>query len=634
MCGIAGILLPAGKIIESSWLESFDQTLRHRGPDDRGFLRWNGETKLEQPTREADLACGGRMALVHRRLSILDLSVAGWQPMLSADRQHAIVFNGEVYNYRELRQELESLGHIFRSNSDTEVVLAAWCQWGGDAFQRFIGMFALAIVDLTRGVMTLARDPFGVKPLYWAKWKGGIAFASEIPALLVLPGMDRTVSPLSAYEYLAYGYLDRDGRTMLSGIERVPAGYCYEFCLDSADLRTVLRFWDPLTETIDITADDAAEYLREAFIDSVSLHLRSDVPVGIALSGGIDSTSIMGAVSHLGASSNITAFSFISEDPAQSEERWVDLAAERYGVRVHKIRPAREDLAKDLSRLVRSQGEPFATTGMFAQARVFQCVQNLGIKVTLDGQGADELLAGYPTYLVSRIADLLSEFRLNMASSAASSVNMATFARAALMAASPAAEAMLRDFIVARSHSPWLSGKWFQEQACIITRSPELTRRRDRLHDRLEQTFYDTSLPALLRYADRNSMAYSVESRVPFLTPKLVKFILSLPSHLLISSDGLTKSIFRRAMQGMVPDQILARRDKIGFSVPEGLWLREAPQWLRISTERALDLLPMLNPRAVNAELERVLAGKRVSDSRLWRCICMALWADEFSIRF
>lgn len=632
MCGIAGILLPEGKPIDPSWLSSLDAALRHRGPDDHGFLRWNGEESLALPSRDETLAGGGRLAFVHRRLSILDLSSAGWQPMVSNDRRHAIVFNGEVYNYRELRRELEQFGHVFISNSDTEVVLAAWSQWGRDAFPRFIGMFALAILDLRQGVMILARDPFGIKPLYWTKWKNGIAFASEIAPLLTLPGVDRRVSEVSAYEYLAYGYVDRGTQTMLSGVERIPAGSYYQFSLISADLETTSQFWNPLSETADICAADATEQVRAAFIESVALHLRSDVPVGIALSGGIDSTSVLGAVNHLGASGNVKAFSFISDDPAQSEEKWIDYAADYYGVEVHKICPEPGDLAEDLGRLIRSQGEPFATTGMFAQAQVFRCVQNLGIKVTLDGQGADEMLAGYPTYAVARAADLIAECHPMRALRTASSGRMKVLAYAAVMAAWPQAEVILREHRVNGRREAWLSQDWFHKRGGSIVSPPSLPRRRDRLHDRLEQTFYDLSLPALLRYADRNSMAYSVESRVPFLTPGLVKLIFSLPSQLLLGPDGLTKSIFRQAMQGLVPEAILARRDKIGFAVPESLWLRGAPDWLRAATERALENLPMLNRKAVNGELARLLDGKKISDGRLWRCICMSVWLDEFSL--
>lgn len=634
MCGIAGVLLPARGAVKAEWLRSLDSKLRHRGPDDRGFLGWNGEAAICSPSRDEMVACGSRLAFVHRRLAILDLSPAGWQPMLSEDKRHAIIFNGEVYNYRELRCDLERLGYAFHSNSDTEVVLAAWRQWGIDAFKKFVGMFAVAVLDLDRQSLVLARDQFGIKPLYWAKWEEGIVFASEITALLALPGFSKIASSKSVYDYLAFGYTDRGKDTMLSGCERVPAGCCYEFSLETTQLSSSVRFWDSQIETEYIDENGAIERIRAEFIQSVSLHLRSDVPLGIALSGGIDSTSVLGAINQLGLSQNVKAFSFISEDPGQSEEQWIDLASEHYGIEVHKIRPERGELATDLNQLIRSQGEPFATTGMFAQAKVFQSVKDLGIKVTLDGQGADEMLAGYPTYLVSRIADLLAEGHLGSAVKTASSGKLKALSRAALMLASTDVEQAIREFRMFGGASPWLFRKWFADRGCLISSQTYMARRRDLLHDRLDQTFYDLSLPALLRYADRNSMAYSVESRVPFLTPALVSLIASLPSNLLISKDGLTKSIFRRAMEGLVPDQILSRRDKVGFSVPEALWLRSEPEWLRKSTKRALEKLPMMNGKAVNSELERILAGKSVGDSRLWRCICMSMWADEFSIEF
>ena len=631
MCGIAGILLPIGECIDPEWLKSLDRELSHRGPDDYGFARWSNEDHIDPATNDAIAASGGRLALVHRRLSILDLTRAGWQPMLTEDRRYAISFNGEVYNYRELRQELECLGHRFKSSSDTEVVLASWRQWGHDAFSRFTGMFAVAIVDLINRTLTLARDPFGIKPLYWTEWRGGVSFASEIPALLCLPGCEREISADNAYDFLAYGHSDRGETTMLEGIFRVPAGCCLKFDLESCKQLPVFRFWDPIIETNETMGEmDAVECLRETFIRSVSLHLRSDVPVGIALSGGIDSTSILGAVDQLGLNDNIKAFSFISEDPVQSEEKWIDLSAKHYSVDVHKIRPESGDFIDDLNRLMRSQGEPFATAGMFAQARVFECVQKLGIKVTLDGQGADELLAGYPTYMLARMADLFSDLRFGEIADMLSAIGFRTLPRSLLMAVAPRFDTAARRFHALGGFSPWLSKSWRKNARHQAFN--DLVRRRDRLHDRLEQTFYDLSLPALLRYADRNSMAYSVESRVPFLTPDLVRLVMSMPSPMLIGKDGLTKSVFRQAMKGLVPDRILERRDKIGFAVPQNIWLAKSPDWLKAATERARENLPMLDENWINTQLKYVLAGNPGNDQVLWRCICLSTWIDQFSV--
>ena len=630
MCGFAGVLLFSGCVVNHDVMQQLSVQLIHRGPDDRGFLTCDGSKQSVYLSRDSVDLTPSRLALIHRRLSIMDLTEAGWQPMVSADRRYALAFNGEVYNFIELRVELKALGHTFLSESDTEVVLIAWTEWGLKALDRFVGMFSFAVVDLVARTLTLVRDQFGIKPLYWATCENGIAFASEIPALLVVPGVARKANCKSIFEYLSGGYSDRGEHTMFESIKRVEAGSYLTWNIDTLLLGASEKYWLFRPETISISRERAVSQLRELFLHSVELHMRSDAPVGVALSGGIDSTSILGAAHFLGRTSSLQAFSYVSEDPAQNEEAWIDIAAARYGITVNKIRPEKVEFSEQIAKLVRIQGEPFASTGMFAQAQVFQCASAMGVKVSLGGQGADEMLAGYPTYIAARLADGLASgdlTKLRWLISGGWPVALRT-----LHMLLPESVRDLESLQRARfAREAGVELNWFASRNAL----PKLearSLRRDRLHDRLEQTLLDFSLPALLRYADRNSMAVSVESRVPFLTPDLAHFTLSLPSQYLINNEGVTKSVFRDAMRGLVPDVILNRTDKIGFAVPEAKWLATNSAWLNKVTDLAIEVLPMLDVKQVKKERDLALGGYPLHGSRLWRWINLALWCREFDV--
>lgn len=632
MCGIAGIICKNTQGIDAGWIDSINSSLWHRGPDDYGFLSWSQDDNKVLLAKNVEAVHGKHVAMLHRRLSILDLSSAGWQPMVTSDGRYAIVFNGEVYNFLELREELLKLGYFFKSDTDTEVVLAALQEWGIEVLNRFVGMFAFSLLDKVERTLTLARDPFGIKPLYWAKWNGNIVFSSEIPALIDLPLFEKKVNPQAVYEYLRHGATDRGESTLFNSVYRVKSGSYIKFNIDTMQADDSKTYWNLCPETTNISFGDAVDKLRQLFLKSVKLHLRSDVPIGIALSGGIDSTSILGAASHLGFADKINAFSFISSDAKQSEEKWIDLASSYYGVSVHKIHLTESDFIDDIIRVIRVQGEPFATTGMLAQERVFNRVHSLGIKVTLDGQGADEILAGYPTYLAAKLADSLSDFNLDSLDYIKAG-GVSCLTRAIGMMLDGRAAELARYLVGEQMVPPWLNVDWFASRNVNI--SPVLIpRRRDRLHDRLEQTVTDLSLPALLRYADRNSMINSIESRVPFLTTEFAEFALSLPSQYLISKNGTTKSVFRAAMRGLVPDQILDRRDKIGFSVPESAWLRGSNEWVKEQIRSAINLLPMLKHSEVLSQVEKIEKGAPISNSAVWRCVNLSVWADMFGVQF
>jgi asparagine synthase (glutamine-hydrolysing) len=640
MCGIAGLILHRQDFDWRGALEFFSQGLAHRGPDDVGFLLSNGTDTVK--SRKIVPIGGIRVGLVHRRLSIIDLSDMGWQPMATPDERYYIVFNGEIYNYLELRADLKNRGHIFRGTSDTEVLLAAWAEWGPSCLYRLVGMFAFAVLDIRDDVLYLVRDFFGIKPLYFAHFRGGLAFASEIPPLLNLPGVSRRVNPARLYRYLCFGLTDDGDETIFADISQVPAGHYLEVRLADPEQTKLKCYWrfDYQGQT-DLSFKEAAARFRELFLESVRLHLRSDVSIGIALSGGIDSSSIAAAVRYLEPDIDLHAFSFVVKDDAISEERYLEIAARSTGAFVHTVQVAPEELIVDLDHLIRAQGEPFGSTSIYAQYRVFRLAHEMGIKVMLSGQGADELLAGYISYGGDRVASLVTAGKwgedLNLLWGLSRLPGRERTWMWAVAALLPADLYPMARKIVGKSLTPyWLNRTWFAERGVDPqppSRLPAWSK--DLLRRRLLETLTETSLPMLLRYEDRNSMVYSVESRVPFLTPDLVNFAFHLPEEYLISKNGVSKSVFRAAMQGLVPDIILNRRDKIGFATPEKRWLQALNLWVEQEIGgQALNQIPVLRSEAVLQELRSALRGKRHFDSQIWRWINLIAWTRIFEAEY
>jgi asparagine synthase (glutamine-hydrolysing) len=638
MCGIAGLVLGSSIHLDRQWFQTLSQSLKHRGPDDVGLLYLRGgKIDIQRESPETFIA---EVVLLHRRLAILDLSKTGWQPMGTPDGQYYIVFNGEIYNYLELRNELKALGHHIRSQSDTEVLLAGYTQWGVQVLNRLVGMFALAILDLHRRTLFLARDFFGIKPLYYANWRDGVAFASEITPLLELSGISRQVNPQRLYDYLRFGMTDHGGETLLTDIQQLPAAHYMEIALDNPLAVQPVRYWEiDLHQRIALSFNEAADYLRELFLENIRLHLRSDVPVGAALSGGIDSSSIVMAMRYLEPDLDIHAFSYIADKHSLSEEPWIDLIGQVANVILHKVNPRPNELAIDLNRLVEIQEECFGGPSVYAQYRVFERAHEIGIKVMLDGQGADELLGGYHYYIAARLASLLYKkqwaeaIRLLYKAAKLPGLGLGPLWLQAMDFFVPASlQEPLRRCVHKDLMPTWLNRTWFRERA-VIPKPLSSRRGREILRGALYHTFVTSSLPHLLRYEDRNSMAFSVESRVPFLTPNIVAFMFAVPEDYLIASDGTTKAIFRKAMRGIVPDAILERKDKIGFATPEMHWLTTLRPWVEslLTSETARKIGP-IDFQEIQLEWAKILRECKQFDSRVWRWLNLIAWTQKFGI--
>lgn len=628
--------------MQPQWLRRMADVLRHRGPDDAGVLQWPANDKPIVGNVAADVLAS--VGIVHQRLSIIDLTRGGWQPMSTADGRFSLVFNGEIYNYVELREELERLDCIFASGSDSEVLLQGFATWGVDVLPRLVGMFAFAVLDTELRRLTLARDPFGIKPLYYATWSGGLAFASEIKALLEIPHVGRGVAAQPLYDYLRFGLVGHGEETMFAAVRQVPPAHSLMLDLNRPDRVHQRRYWALPDDSASMSESDigfaeAADRLRDLFVDSVRLHLRSDVPLGAALSGGIDSSAIVAAMRAIGGGgTDIRTFSYVADDPRISEAQWVDVAATAATATSHRVTPSGAELVRDLDRLILAQDEPFGSTSIYAQFRVFQLARENGVKVMLDGQGADELLAGYRPYVTMRAASLLRSGRVDQA------LRLARNA-AALPDAQPAARTMVkaaaalfpsrmvhavRRVVQRRAVAPaWLDERWFRGHGVdpLPYSSPS------GLRDALCRDVAETSLPALLRYEDRNSMAFSLESRVPFLVPSLADFVLRLPESYLLEASGTSKSVFRAAMRGLVPDAVLDRRDKIGFVTPERQWLSDVKPWVdQVMGDPQIANVPGLVVPAAREEASAVLAGLRPFGWHMWRWLNLARWAETFSV--
>jgi len=632
MCGIAAVVTLRGATIAPGLLDRFDRMLAHRGPDGSGLATYRRDAA------PCD-AAAAEVALVHRRLAIIDLDRRADQPMASADGRFVLVFNGEIYNYLELREELTRAGHAFHTASDSEVLIAAFASWGAAALTRFVGMFALVMLDRQRREIFVARDPFGIKPLFWTLGSDCIALASEIAPLLEVPGVRRTADAARMSLFLAAGHTDGGSATLFAAIRSLPAGTWAIIPLDAPAAPSPVAYWQPSIAPEPRPCAQAAGDLRDLFLDSIKLHLRSDVPLGIALSGGVDSSSILAGARAVGGKDvAIHTFSFVAEGSDVDETPFIELAAASAGAQSASVRIKPDEIVAEIDALVASQGEPFGSLSIYAQHRVMQLAAANGIKVMLDGQGADELFAGYRPYLARRLSELVARrdwggaIRLIRSMLRLPGVKAGLVAQAAEPALPERLRAFARELIGRPLLPPWIDASWFAERGLLATASAPRWQS-NFLHEALVQSLTDTVLPALLRYEDRNSMAFAIESRVPFLTTALAKFAYSQPSAHLVDADATSKAVLRRAMRGLVPDAILDRRDKIGFATPDRLWAQALRPWFaRVLGSETARSLPWLRAADALKALERRIARSQAFGFDLWRTVNLIRWIEVFDV--
>jgi asparagine synthase (glutamine-hydrolysing) len=558
VCGIA-VLLRDEKMPPKTLCRMADAA-RHRGPDDSGeaYFRRGADGGWS----EVDGGDGQwRLGLAHRRLSILDLSPRGHQPMQYRNRWW-IVFNGEVYNFRELATELRRLGHEFVSRSDTEVVLAAYAEWGTECFRRFRGMWAAVIVDGWSGKIVVTRDRLGIKPLYVYRGSEGTAVVSEIKQLLEVPRFKARIDGAQVGAYLRTGY-ELPEKTFFEGVAPVAPGTWAELDGDTGQLGVAVSYWEPERVTVSIRgAEEAAEAFWEAFRESVRLHLRSDVPVGCALSGGLDSSSIARAIREVTSGEAPAIFkSFSASFPGDAidESGFIRQVGEAVGAEQHFVEPTPGQFLEDLCAFTFQHDEPVGSLSVYAGFAVARLTRSHGVKVTLNGQGGDEVLGGYwQQYLMYLFAGLRAGRYWRVAGHLVGAVL-------------PRGNgSLLREI-------PGIGSRYLSRRAASYGRGDEAswlggTTRDDGPGRRLEH-LRRLFLPRLLKWEDRNSMAFGVEGRYPFLDHELIELCLSFDEEILYRS-GWVKWPLRLALQGRLPADVVWRRDKKGFEVPQRRWIR------------------------------------------------------------
>ncbi len=633
MCGIGGWFAWSGKPPRPAVLEEMMNLAAHRGPDGQATVvcGLDGSHEAAPPGESA-----WPVGLGHRRLAIIDLTEGGLQPMTNPEEDLWLVFNGEIYNFVELRQELQGLGRVFRSSSDSEVILQAYRVWGLEMLTRFNGMFALALWDAANRELFLARDRVGIKPLYLRLSPGTLYFASELKQFLALPDFSPCLDPARTHDFLVHGALDHNSGTLLAEIQSLEPGTWLKVSAQGKVQKGRFHPWpepaglQPFTPA---QRDRAAGQLADLLRDSVGLRLRADVPVGSCLSGGIDSSGVVCLAAELlreGRDSAVTTgpgqhvFTAAYDDPAIDERGFASLTANRTQARQHLIFPTAQGLMQDLERLVWHQDGPVETPSTYAQYKVMELVSQEGIRVTLDGQGADELLGGYAGHQTAYLAQLARSLRLpSLAREAAGILSLGGFKTLRQRSLDTAAILLGRSPRQAGWHRQWLAPE--------LTRagSGEALRCRDDLAQRLLLDATRTNLPRLLHYADRNSMAFGVEARLPFLDHRVVDFAFELPPAARIH-QGWTKHLLRLALQGLIPEEIAWRKDKIGFAVPFNSWYREAAGLFRETLARPA-IAPLLAVSDWPGFVEQGLATERGLNF-LWMLTNLEIWVKRFKV--
>jgi asparagine synthase (glutamine-hydrolysing) len=621
MCGIAGEIRFDGRPVETEPLVAMRDAMHHRGPDDGGLFTDAG------------------VGLAHRRLSIIDLSPAGHQPMSNEDRRLWVVFNGEIYNFESLRDDLLSKGHVFRSNSDTEVILHAYEEWGTDCLERFRGMWAFALWDRVEGELFCARDRIGIKPFYYYQDDSHFLFASEIKALLTRPEVPRAENRRSLYRLLKFGLLDTDESTCFAGIRQLLPAHWMK--VRDGRIR-VRKYWEPpVVESADLQGKEAvcASRFRELLTDSVRFHLRSDVPVGACLSGGLDSSALVALAAPM-LESPLRTCSVIYPGTMENEQEYVEaVLARTENLEPYVAHPTGSDLFSVLQRAVWHFDEPIWSPSVYSWWNVMQLVRDCDLKVVINGQGGDELLAGYPIYYPTYLRQLLrtarlSGFRRELDRYCAV---MGIRQRTALRyLATPYWPSRLRRWFNSVGLADSYDEAYLRDDFCRDGErgSPRERTRRFRRYSNLREHLLDefqaSRLPMLLHAEDRFSMAFSIESRVPFLDHRLVEFCFRVPAEQKLQ-NGTTKLLLRRGLADVLPRKVLDRSDKKGYATPVVSWLREQ------LVEPAADILHSRS-FAARGIFQADLVRKRFARFRrgeiempeLTRCLSVELWLRAF----
>lgn len=601
MCGIAGIIARGGQRLPASWLETALARLAHRGPD--------GAATANHPN----------WAFGHCRLAIFDPDERANQPFRYGPL--TLVFNGAIYNFIELRRALEQAGYAFSTRSDTEVIAAAYLTWGTSCVERFNGMWALALHDATTQTIFCSRDRYGIKPFYYLERPAHFAFASEVKALLALPGEQPAYQAARLREFLISGWLDHTSDTLFAGIHQLPAGHNLLYSLPAGQFRLESYYTpgqQPRLSTSDLSRAEAVAGVRRWLAASIDVRLRSDMPLTLTLSGGVDSSSLAGLIAQ--RIPHFPVFSVAFTAAPYDERSYMQAAVTRFGLNAHYQLPTFADFQAYLDPTLYQQEVPLASAAVVAHHLLMRSIRAAGYKVVLSGQGADEVLAGYHKFYGPWLRQLYQQ-----------SAGLALQAGWEIFQRQPTyflqhAERIRQFLAPARARPAWLHPQlWQQAEAEAFRRSAD-----DTIRDCSLNLLREIGLPILLHHEDRNAMAFGIESRLPFLDYRLVDYCLSLPDAYKLES-GRRKSLLLDAMQDILPLPIQQRRDKLGFASPQREWMDQA----RATIFSDIGSLPLEWPALFKPQVydwaRAVMESRAYSDyPTVWRIWMTGRWLRTF----
>ena len=604
MCGISGIISKKGKSIEPTLIKQLNESISHRGPDSSGYFAYKN------------------IAFGHQRLSIIDLSDDGKQPM-SYQNNYVITYNGEIYNYLELRETLVEHGYTFTSQSDTEVMLAAYDYWGKDCINHFNGMWAFALLDKKNDEVFISRDRFGVKPVYYYDGEDYFAFGSEIKQLLPLLPKITADEPV-LIDYLVAGMEDHLENTFFTGIKKLPSSHSFIYRL-SDNLKTKNQYFDlvPIPDIQAKTESESVALYKKSFIDSIKLRLRSDVKVGTCLSGGLDSSSIAYYASKLYASSeNFLAFHVsTSKDPKYNELPYVKELIKDIPIDLVIIDGSKENVIKNIDNVIKVQEEPFGSVSVVLQYLLMEKAKYMNCKVLLDGQGGDETLLGYERYYPSIFLSLKSSQKVRFLN------NVIKKSKLNLIFLLGYIFYFTNSFLrikLLRRRNVFINAKAF----ALMNKEVYTTMAKNyrNIFDLQRQELFSTQLPHLLRYEDKNSMFFSIETRLPFLDYRNVQNAASI-NPLFKIKDGWSKYILRKSIDQDVPSSIVWRKNKIGFELPEN----EIINLLVPELKQLLEKSPLTAKLIHKNKLIRNLAS--LDHRTIWRLYNIVKWEEIFKVK-
>jgi asparagine synthase (glutamine-hydrolysing) len=615
MCGIAGFFNSRLNKSEAlSGIEVMLQSIAHRGPDARGTW-WNDG-----------------LVFGHNRLSIIDLSHEADQPMHY--HGNVMVFNGEVYNYLEIRKELQTKDYRFTTQSDTEVVMAAYLEWGTDCVNHFVGMWAFAIYDAKNNLVFASRDRFGIKPFYYINKNNTFYFASEIKALKPTPVFSNNLNINQVGRGLQMGWLCYSDETYFEDIASLPAAHNLIIHFKGGEIENIEieHYWDIYTgEFSDASFTEKTEQFRSMFADSIALHMRSDVPVATCLSGGLDSSAIVSEVQHQHPGTSYKSFSIYYDGDGEVDERpFISEVINKYpAIEPFYKKPSDEEVKAEFHKALFHADVPATGSSFISQYFLMKLISENGIKVVLDGQGSDEYLAGYMHSYYRLVADMIRKGNFSKALSATGKVaenlklkgkkKYTHFAKSMLSSMSTEQKLYAMEY---RNYYPFLLIEKPAETPFYLTDTPGT-----KLDGFLYNLMFSTSLPSLLQYEDRNSMAFSIESRVPFLDHRLVEFAFTLQNEDKIKGIE-TKRILRHSLRDILPETIVNRKDKKGFVTPG------ETKWLRGPLHHLMDInyanLPFLRKDLVKNIMETHSKGDNSKSVLAWRIATLNYWIQNF----